>query len=62
MNLLRLAIFVCGIAIIILSIVIYQQQQMINQLNIEWMSIMEFLIEWLEEKGIQIPVMETTEA
>ena len=62
MNLLRLAIFVCGIAIIILSIVIYQQQQMINELHMEWMSIMEFLMEWLEEKGIQIPVMETTEA
>ena len=61
MNLLRLAIFVCGIAIIILSYIVYQQQLAINELYWEWMSIMEHLIEWLEEKGIQIPVTEQTE-
>ena len=61
MNLLRLAIFVCGIEIIILSNIVYQQQLAINELYWEWMSIMEHLIEWLEEKGIQIPVTEQTE-
>jgi len=54
-NLLKIAIFVCGLAIIVLSYVIYQQQLMINELYADWNEIMELVIQWLQDKGIMIP-------
>ncbi len=55
MNLLKIAILVCGLAIIVLSYVIFQQQVMINNLYADWNEIMELMILWLQDKGITIP-------
>lgn len=55
MNLLKIAILVCGFAIIVLSYVIFQQQVMINNLYADWNEIMELIILWLQDKGMTIP-------
>ena len=55
MNLLKIAILVCGLAIIVLSYVIFQQQLMINDLYADWNNLMELMIQWLQDKGITIP-------
>tara|TARA_B100000900_G_scaffold369169_1_gene346839 strand:+ start:601 stop:786 length:186 start_codon:yes stop_codon:yes gene_type:complete len=55
MNLLKIAILVCGLAIIVLSYVIFQQQLMINDLYADWNDLMELMIQWLQDKGITIP-------
>ena len=55
MNLLKIAILVCGLAIIVLSYVIFQQQLMINELYADWNDLMELMIQWLQDKGITIP-------
>ena len=55
MNLFNIAILVCGLAIIVLSYVIFQQQVMINNLYADWNEIMELMILWLQDKGITIP-------
>tara|TARA_B100000941_G_scaffold208960_1_gene152925 strand:+ start:729 stop:914 length:186 start_codon:yes stop_codon:yes gene_type:complete len=54
-NLLKIAILVCGFAIIVLSYVIFQQQVMINNLYADWNEIMELIILWLQDKGMTIP-------
>jgi hypothetical protein len=54
-NLLKIAILVCGLAIIVLSYVIFQQQLMINDLYADWNDLMELMIQWLQDKGITIP-------
>ena len=55
MNLLKIAILVCGLSIIVLSYVIFQQQLMINDLYADWNDLMELMIQWLQDKGITIP-------
>ena len=55
MNLLKIAILVCGFAIIVLSYVIFQQQVMINNVYADWNEIMELIILWLQDKGMTIP-------
>ena len=55
MNLLKIAILVCGLAIIVLSYVIFQQQLMIKDLYADWNDLMELMIQWLQDKGITIP-------
>jgi len=55
MILVRIAIFACGVSILALTYLVYQNLIFLNELAQDQLMIMELIIEWFEQNGLEIP-------
>ena len=55
MTLIRFALFAMGIAILTLTYLVYQNLIFLNELAQDQLMIMELIIEWFKQNGLEIP-------
>ena len=55
MTLIRFALLAMGIAILTLTYLVYQNLIFLNELAQDQLMIMELIIEWFEQNGLEIP-------
>lgn len=55
MILVRIAIFACGVSILVLTYLVYQNLMWLNEIAQDQLMIMELIIEWFEQNGLEIP-------
>ena len=55
MTLIRFALFACGVSILALTYLVYQNLIFLNELAQDQLMIMELIIEWFEQNGLEIP-------
>ena len=55
MTLIRFALFAMGIAILTLTYLVYQNLMWLNEIAQDQLMIMELIIEWFEQNGLEIP-------
>jgi len=55
MILVRIAIFAYGVSILALTYLVYQNLLWLNEIAQDQLMIMELIIEWFEQNGLEIP-------
>ena len=55
MTLIRFALLAMGIAILTLTYLVYQNLIFLNELAQDQLMIMELIIEWFKQNGLEIP-------
>ena len=55
MTLIRIALLACGVSILSLTYLVYQNLMFLNELAQDQLMIMELIIEWFEQNGLSVP-------